>query len=650
MPDTKTKRRLPVGAEVLVGTARGVHFRVWAPARRKVEVVLEAGPGSGEAAALRAEEGGYFSALVPAAASGTRYRFRLDDDEKLYPDPASRAQPEGPHGPSEVIDPGAFAWGDAGFRGAPLKGQVVYEMHIGTFTREGTWEAAARELPELARIGISLIEVLPVNEVPGRFNWGYDGVNLFAPMRNYGSPDDFRRFVDAAHRAGIAVILDVVYNHLGPDGNYLSQFSKDYFTDRHKTDWGAAINFDGPRSEAVREYFIANAGYWIEEFHLDGLRLDATQNIYDGSKDHVLAAISRRAREAAGGKATFIVAENESQEEWLIRAQERGGYGLDAVWNDDFHHSAKVALTGHNEAYYTDHEGSPQEFLSALKHGFLFQGQRYTWQKQRRGTPVLGADPARFVLFLENHDQVANTAKGERLYHLTCPGKFRAMSALLLLAPGTPMLFQGQEFGSSAPFLFFADHKPELAALVRKGRAEFLAQFPSYATPEVRAGLDDPADPATFERCKLDFSEREKNAGIYALHEDLIALRRRDPVIAAQRPRGVDGAVLSERAFLLRYFGDDGDDRLLLVNLGRDIHRGSLPEPLFAPPPGRRWETSWSSESPRYGGQGSPPVITEDGVHIPGDAAILLHPAVGKPVPEKTSANPRPEEPKKNVR
>ncbi|KYF62552.1 malto-oligosyltrehalose trehalohydrolase [Sorangium cellulosum] len=648
MREIKTERRLPVGAEVVTG--KGVHFRVWAPARRKVEVVLEAGPGSGGAAALRAEEGGYFSGLVPVAASGTRYRFRLDDDEKLYPDPASRSQPEGPHGPSEVVDPGAFAWSDAGFRGAPLKGQVVYEMHIGTFTREGTWESAARELPELARIGISLIEVLPVNEVPGRFNWGYDGVNLFAPTRLYGSPDDFRRFVDAAHRVGIAVILDVVYNHLGPDGNYLGEFSKDYFSDRHKTDWGAAINFDGPRSQAVREYFITNAGYWIDEFHLDGLRIDATQNIYDGSKDHILAAIARRAREAAGGKATFIVAENESQEEWLIRAVERGGYGLDAIWNDDFHHSAKVALTGHNEAYYTDHEGAPQEFISALKYGFLFQGQRYEWQKQRRGTPALGVDPARFVLFLENHDQVANTAKGERLYHLTGAGKFRAMSALLLLAPGTPMLFQGQEFGSSAPFLFFADHNKELAPLVRKGRAEFLAQFPSCAAPEVRAGLDDPADPETFERCKLDFSERERNAGLYALHADLIALRRRDPVISAQRPRGVDGAVLAEQAFLLRYFGDDGDDRLLLVNLGRDIHRGSLPEPLFAPPPGRRWETLWSSESPCYGGQGSPPVITEDGVHIPGDAAILLHPVVGKPVPEKTSANPRPEEPKKNVR
>ncbi|WP_437587979.1 malto-oligosyltrehalose trehalohydrolase [Sorangium sp. So ce1000] len=648
MLEFKTERRLPIGAEVLTG--KGVHFRVWAPARRKVEVVLEAGAGSGEAAPMRPEEGGYFAALVASAASGTRYRFRLDDGEELYPDPASRSQPEGPHGPSEVIDPGGFSWGDAAFRGAPLKGQVVYEMHVGTFTREGTWESAARELPELARIGISLIELLPIAEVPGRFNWGYDGVNLFAPTRLYGSPDDFRRFVDAAHRVGIAVILDVVYNHLGPDGNYLGQFSVDYFTDRHKTDWGAAIDFDGPRSQAVREYFIANAGYWIDEFHLDGLRLDATQNIYDSSKDHILAAIARRVREAAKGKATFIVAENESQEEWLIRAPERGGYGLDAIWNDDFHHSAKVALTGRSEAYYTDHEGSPQELLSALKHGFLFQGQRYHWQKQRRGTPALGVDPARFVLFLENHDQVANTARGERLCHIVSPGRFRAMSAALLLAPGTPMLFQGQEFGSSAPFLFFADHNPELAPLVRKGRAEFLDQFPSCSAPEVRERLDDPGDPRTFERCKLDLSERERNAGIYALHEDLIALRRRDPVIRAQRPRGVDGAVLAAHAFLLRYFGDDGDDRLLLVNLGRDIHRGSLPEPLFAPPPGRRWETSWSSESPRYGGQGSPPVITEEGVHIPGEAAILLHPVIGAPVPEKTSESPRPEEPNKHAR
>jgi maltooligosyltrehalose trehalohydrolase len=549
-----------------------------------------------------------------------------------------------------VIDPGTFTWSDDGFRGAELRGQIIYEMHIGTFTREGTWAAAARELPELARLGISLLEVMPVADFPGRFNWGYDGVNLFAPTRLYGRPDDFRRFVDEAHRLGIGVILDVVYNHLGPDGNYLAQFSPSYFSDRYKTDWGAAINFDGPRAEAVREYFIANAGYWIDEFHLDGLRLDATQNIYDRSNDHIVAAIARRVRERARGRATFIVAENESQEDWLIRTPEEGGYGLDAVWNDDFHHSARVALTGDAQAYYADYEGSPQEFISSVKWGFLFQGQRYQWQKQRRGTPALGLDPARFVLFLENHDQVANTNRGERLAARGSPGTYRALTALFLLASGTPMLFQGQEFSSSAPFLFFADHGPELGALVKKGRAEFLAQFPAYATPEVREHLDDPACPSTFERCKLDFSERTRNAAAYALHEDLIALRRRDPVIRVQRPRGVDGAVLSAQVFLLRYFGEGGDDRLLLVNFGRDIDRGSVSEPLFAPPVGRCWETLWASEAPRYGGHGCPPINTDDGVHIPGEAAVLLHAVAGTPLPAKTSANPRPKEPVKNAR
>lgn len=651
MAGTKHSRKLPVGAEALPGG--GAHFRVWAPARRKVEVVIEGGAGAGaggKAFALHAAEDGYFEGTVAEAASGTRYRYRLDG-EGPFPDPASRFQPEGPHGPSEIVDPSAFRWTDEGFRGASLRGHVAYEMHVGTFTEEGTWEAATRELPELARLGVTLLEVMPIAEFPGRFNWGYDGVNLFAPTRAYGKPDDFRRFVDEAHRLGVAVILDVVYNHLGPDGNYLGQFSAEYFTERYKTDWGAAINFDGKGAKPVRELFVANAGYWIDEYHLDGLRLDATQNIYDSISPHVLAEVGQAVRKAAGGKDTFIVAENESQEEWLVREMKRGGHGLDALWNDDFHHSAKVALTGHTEAYYTDYEGTPQEFISAAKWGYLYQGQRYAWQKQRRGTPTLGLEPARFVTFLENHDQVANTDRGERLHALASRGRYRAMTALLLLGPGTPMLFQGQEFGASAPFLFFADHGKELGGLVEKGRAEFLAQFPSFATKEVRERLDDPCAEATFKRCKLDLSERQKHAAIYALHGDLIALRRGDPVLSAQRRRGVDGAVLGDNAFLLRYFGEgDEGDRLLLVNLGRDLDRPTLAEPLFAPPPGCRWDLTWSSEHPRYGGHGTAPITSDDGVHLPGEAAVFLRAVPGIELPEKTSANPRPPEPKNDAR
>jgi maltooligosyltrehalose trehalohydrolase len=595
-----------------------------------VEVVLEGGgylPQRGPLTVPLEPEGeGYFSGRAAAAGPGTLYRFRLDGEPALYPDPASRCQPEGVHGPSQVIDPGAFRWTDGDWRGVGLHGQVLYEMHIGTFTREGTWEAAARALPELAALGVTVLEVMPVAEFPGHFGWGYDGVDLFAPTRLYGTPDDFRRFVDRAHHLGLGVILDVVCNHVGPDGNYLRQFADAYFTDRYKNEWGEAINFDGPDAGPVREFFAANAGYWIDEFHLDGLRLDATQQIFDSSPENIMAVIARRARAAARNRATLLVAENEPQETKLVRHPDRGGYGLDCLWNDDFHHSAMVAMTGRNEAYYSDYLGKPQEFISSAKWGYLYQGQRYQWQKKRRGTPALDLGPAHFVTFTQNHDQVANSARGLRCHELTSPGRYRALTALLLLGPGTPMLFQGQEFAASSPFLFFADHNPELARLVRKGRAEFLKQFRSAALPEVHSRLPRPDDPGTFERCKLDFAEREKHKPLYDLHRDLLRLRREQAVFRAQRPRGVDGAVLGEEAFVLRYFAEDGQDRLLVVNLGRDLRLDPAPEPLLAPSAGKVWDILWSSEDTRYGGSGTPPLDTDENWRIPGEAAVVLQP------------------------
>lgn len=617
-------RRLPVGAEVL--PQGGVHFRVWAARRKKVKVIIEGHDTERQSIELGGEPGGYFSGTAKAAGDGTLYRFKLDDDERLYPDPASRFQPEGPHGPSQVIDPDRFKWTDDNWPGVQLKGQVVYEMHAGTFTREGTWEAATRELEELARVGITLIEALPVHEFPGRFGWGYDGVDLFAPVHLYGTPDDFRRFVDRAHEVGIGVILDVVYNHFGPDGNYLRQFSEDYFTGEHMTDWGEAINFYNEHAEPVREFVTANAGYWIDEFHLDGLRLDATQNIYDESPDHILAALTRRAREAAGNRPIIVIAENEPQHTLLVRPPEQGGYGIDALWNDDLHHSAMVAMTGRNEAYYTDYLGKAQEFISAIKHGYLYQGQRYKWQWQRRGTPALDLAPEKFITFIQNHDQIANTVRGERCHQMTSPGKYRAMTALILLAPGTPMLFQGQEFAASTPFAYFADHEPDLARLVRIGRAEFLEQFRSYAAEEIQSRLPDPADAATFERCKLDFAERKRHAEIYAMHIDLLKLRREDKAFSAQRKRAIDGAVLSDEAFVLRYFNDEGGDRLLIVNLGIDLHLDPAPEPLLAPPDNSRWKVLWSSEDPRFGGSGTPALDSEDNWRMPGHAAVALAP------------------------
>ena len=482
----------------------------------------------------------------------------------------------------------------------------------------------------LAELGVTCVELMPVAEFPGRFGWGYDGVCLFAPTRLYGEPDDLRAFIDEAHAHGVAVILDVVYNHLGPDGNYLAQFSEDYFSERHRNEWGDGINFDGENSKPVREFFLSNARHWVQEYHFDGLRLDATQSMQDDSEEHFLAALTREVRGAARGRETIIVGENEPQDTRMLLPAARGGYGLDGLWNDDFHHAAMVALTGRSEAYYSDYRGGPQEFVSSAKYGFLYQGQRYRWQRHRRGTPTRGLAPHVFVNFIENHDQVANSARGTRAHTLTSPARLRALTALLLLAPGTPMLFMGQEFASSAPFFYFADHEPGLAEKVRRGRAEFLAQFRSVATRETRAHLVDPGDPLTFERCKLDLSERESHREVYALHRDLLRLRREDAVFSAQEPRGVDGAVLSPDAFVLRFFGreeTEGDDRLLVVNLGADLGLNPAPEPLLAPPAGKVWAPLWSSEDYRYGGTGTPPLETKNGWCIPGRAAVALRPA-----------------------
>jgi maltooligosyltrehalose trehalohydrolase len=583
---------------------------------------------------LESEQGGYFSGYVDNARAGDRYRFRLGDGE-VYPDPASRFQPEGPHGPSETVDPSGFRWTDPDWEGIPLERAVIYEMHVGTFTQEGTWASAARQLPALRDTGITVIEVMPVADFSGRWGWGYDGVNLYAPTRLYGRPDDFRAFVDAAHQHGIAVILDVVYNHVGADGNYLGSFAKNYFSSKHTTDWGDAINFDGPGCQAVREYFVQNAGYWVDEFHLDGLRLDATQSIFDDSEPHVLAEITAQVRKAARGRHTIVVAENEPQHTRLVLPPDRGGFGMDALWNDDLHHSAIVALTSHNDAYYTDHKGRAQEFVSAFKYGYLYQGQRYKWQKNRRGTPTFGLPPAAFVCFIENHDQVANTARGDRLGRMTAPGLLRAMTTAILLGPGTPMLFQGQEFGSTKTFQYFADVPEHLSQLVRDGRREFLEQWRSIATPEMIATLPDPCAQETFECCKLDHSERQKNASVYALHTDLLKLRREDPVFSRWHQVRYDGAVLGEHAFLLRAFGGDDGDRLMLFNFGRDLHLDPAPEPLLAPPEESEWAILFSTESPRYDGTGTAPPDSEDNWRLPGWAALVLHPQRRKEQKEK---------------
>lgn len=618
-------RTLPIGAEVQ--PSGGIHFRVWAPSTTRAAVLLADDEDFADAVEhpLEAEPDGYWSALVSEARVGQHYRYRLDSGD--FPDPASRFQPSGPHGPSRIETSAEFQWSDRSWRGVKTEGQVLYEMHIGTFTPEGTWAAATAQLVHLAELGITVIELMPVADFPGRYGWGYDGVNLFAPTRLYGQPDEFRRFVDRAHSLGMGVILDVVYNHLGPDGNYLCQFSPHYFSDRYENEWGDALNFDGESSQPVREFFLANAAYWISEFHCDGLRLDATQQIFDSSKSHILTEIGQQARLAGAGRDIYLVAENEPQHSRLVRPVTADGHGLDAVWNDDFHHSAIVAMTGRREAYYSDYHGAPQEFISAAKWGYLFQGQRYLWQQQRRGTPGFDLAPTNFVNFLQNHDQIANSLWGRRAHRISSPAKVRALTALLLLGPNTPMLFQGQEFAASSPFFYFADHNPELAAAVAKGRATFLAQFPSIASEDLDDLLANPEDEATFRRCKLDFADREKNAPVLLLHRELLQLRRKDPLLGKAQRGTYDGAVLGPSAFILRFFGRKQDDRLLVINLGAFLHLDPAPEPLLAPPDGCQWETAWSSEDPRYGGSGTPPLDTDQNWNIPPEAAVLLTPA-----------------------
>jgi maltooligosyltrehalose trehalohydrolase len=608
-------RRLPGGAEL---TPEGVHFRVWAPGSHEVEVVLE---GAARPLRLDSEDEGYFSGPARLA-PGTLYRYRLDGGES-YPDPYSRFQPRGPHGPSMVVDPDAYTWKDAQWAGISLPGQVLYEMHIGAFTPEGTFDAAIRELPHLADLGVTCLEIMPIGEFPGRFNWGYDAVDLFAPYHGYGDYDAFKRFVDAAHALRLGVILDVVYNHLGTDGNYLGRFSRNYFTDRYPNEWGDAINFDGDASQHVRALFSANAAYWVREFHLDGLRLDATQSIYDASRPHVLAEIAARARAEAVPRSILLIGENEPQRIQALDSIPDGGFGLDALWNDDFHHSARVALTGRCDGYFHDHRGRAQEFISAAKYGFLFQGQHYGWQKKARGTPALQRAPCCFVTYVQNHEQVANTFYGQRIHELTSPARLRAMTALLLLSPQTPMLFMGQEFAASSPFAFFADHKPELAQDVYSGRRKFMEQFKHYATPAAQAALLDPKSPETFARSKLNFAERETHRAVLDLHRDLLRLRREDPVIA-RCSRDLDGAVLGERAFLLRWFDADHGDRLLLVNLGDELDLRPMPEPLLAPPAEAQWQLGWSSDEPRYGGPGTLDPSASAQWHLPGECATLF--------------------------
>lgn len=623
---TNEGRRLPIGAErVRRGEEDGVCFRCWAPDWDVVTLVLEGDGERARAIPMRREERGYASVFVPGVGPGARYRYRLGD--ALHADPASRFQPDGPFGPSEVIDPSTFVWTDDGFVGRAADEHVLYELHIGTFTHEGTFAAATARLPYLRALGITTIELMPLGDFGGSRGWGYDGVNLFAPYRCYGRPDELRAFVDAAHALSLSVILDVVYNHLGPAGNSLFVFADQYRARRPGNEWGDALNFDGPGSEAVRELFIANSTYWIDEFHFDGLRLDATQAIVDSSTEHVIAVIARAARSAGGTRPIFLTAENEPQTIRHVASPARDGFGLDAMWNDDFHHSARVAFTGAIDGYLHDYRGTPQELLSAMKRGFLYQGQMYPWQRNPRGTPSLHVGPQRFVHFLTNHDQEANLALGARLVTQGSAARLRALTAMLLLGPSLPMLFQGQETGTERPWYFFVDHDETLNAAVRQGRERFVTQFARFTRGVVEARLPAPGDPTTFAACKLEDAERDLESPWVRLHRDLLALRSADDVFRLRGEVMLDGAVLNEHAFVLRWIASDhARDHVLLVNLGAALHLESCAEPLLAPPHAETvWELAWSSEDAAYGGYGAyDQPLSRAGVRLAAESATLL--------------------------
>jgi maltooligosyltrehalose trehalohydrolase len=593
-------------------------MRVWAPGHRDVAVVID-----GHATRLEAEVDGYFAGHVRGR-HGARYGFRLDDDPTILPDPASRWQPDGPEGLSAVVDLSAHHWSDRDWPGLSMEGQVLYEMHVGTFTSAGTWHAAAALLPRLRALGVTAIQMMPVNEFAGQFGWGYDGVSWFAPMHAYGMPTDLQMFVNLAHAEGLGVVLDVVYNHLGPSGNVLPRFSPYYTTDRYANEWGAALNFDGDHSGPVRDFVLSNVAYWVREFHVDGFRIDAAQQIQDASPEHLLAAIVRTARDAAAPRDVIVLAEHEPQHARLVRSVDEGGCGLDGLYHEDFHHSTRVALTGMREAYLSDYDGTSREWLAAALRGFLFQGQYYPWQGAPRGAPALDRPPAQFICFLENHDQVANCAGGRRLVDLTSPAWWRAMSALLLLGPWTPMLFQGQEWGARAPFTYFADHEPALQASVMEGRQRFLAQFTRHA-----ASTDDALRPPGTSldecgACRLDHDLTADQQRVWTMTRDLLALRRSD-FSGTHTSRA--GATLSDRVLLLRHRGEGpAAERLLVINLGPDMNLAGIAEPLLAPPEHRQWAVRWSSEERRYGGSGVAVSAPPDRLFATGHAATVFHP------------------------
>jgi len=605
--------------------AGGTAFRVWAPAASRVEVVIAGDPERLER--LKREGDGYFSGFVDGVGAGSLYLYCLDGSRR-FPDPASRFQPEGVHGRSEVVDAASFAWSDAAWTGVRPEDLILYELHVGAFTRSGTFEGVRARLPDIAALGATAIEIMPVAEFPGRRNWGYDGVDLFAPSRAYGRPDDLRRLVDAAHAAGLAVLLDVVYNHFGPEGAYHAAFAPDYFTGRHRTPWGNAINLDGRHCTHVRRFFIENARHWLHEYHADGFRLDATHALIDDGEVHFLRELTaelRRDRPRA-----IVIAEDDRKLPELIRSSARGGWDLDAVWADDLHHELRRLLGGDREGYFARYEGTTAEIALTLEHGWLVR-RTLDGRTLRAGAPDEG-DPAddqgRFVVCLQNHDQVGNRAMGDRLHHGIEPAAFRAATALLLLAPETPLLFMGQEWAASSPFQYFTDHPEPLGSLVSAGRREEFGAFAAFRDPEARARIPDPQADSTFEASRLRWDERQRepHAAMLRLHERLLRLRRTHPALRGSARDGGAANAPADRALgsVARAAGGDAvalrrtapDASVTLVARLRGA--GPIIVPGEVAPAGDAGALLFTTEDPAFAHDPTPPsiAIAHDGVRI----------------------------------
>lgn len=564
---------MPFGAETRA--EKRTRFRLWAPSAKTVELVIGDTPLE-----MSAQDGGWRE-LVTEAQPGTRYRFRIDGSLEV-PDPASRYNPEDVHGPSVVVDPDAFEWRDGRWRGRPWTEAVIYELHVGTFSPDGTFAGVERRLDYLKDLGVTAIELMPLADFPGKRNWGYDGVLQYAPDASYGAPENLKRLVSAAHERGLMMMLDVVYNHFGPEGNYLHAYACDFFTGRHKTDWGAAINFDGPDARAVRDFFIHNALYWLEEYHFDGLRFDAVHAIVDDSSPHILEEIAAAVRAGPGREREIhLVLENDRNAARYLGYRDDAPRAYSAQWNDDAHHAFHVLLTGERDGYYADYANPPARHLGrCLAEGFAYQGEPSAFRKgQPRGEPSADLPPAAFVDFLQNHDQIGNRALGERIAALTSPARLRAALVALLLSPARPLLFMGEEFAAATPFLFFCDFEPELAKAVSEGRRREFSGFAQFSGGAIE--IPDPGHPDTFERSKLDWLslERPDHAGWLAFYRTLLALRRERivPRLTGMKARAGCCSALADGALTVTWQLGDGSTLELRLNLSSSMARAGEP-------------------------------------------------------------------------